>query len=338
MIQGGLKQPSIAEAVEKAPRVKFLETMIQKLGLRRIDISGGATISLRPSLFSPTWINLLRWAHVMDIWGVGHGLWMRKFRVVESRICSDHGGFGLGNERFSVLDYATMTKKVLIDLSVRKDAITHLTVLEKTISKWGDDSFETEVAVRKPFPPRSDENFRVEQLPYVAALPKLVSAGHIQLFRSMELVMEDARNIRRDRGYLGLDVLEEVPIGSVEPPVPRTVVFAGLSGSVGTTKEEQIAFFKSIADKRFCEIRRALDDGKGRDPHIGDAYHFWTAEHAGLDIYLTTDRAFIHVFEHQAANKINPRAKVMSPKQLCQSFGVGPKNIEQLARENPPFA
>ena len=230
-----------------------------------------------------------------------------------------------------------MTKKVLIDLSVRKDALTHRTVPAKKMIAWGGIPREVEVVVRKPFPPRPDENFRMEQIPYVAALPELVSAGHIKLFRSIELVMEDVRNIRRDRGYLGLNVLEGVPIGSVEPPVSRTVVFAPHNGSVGTTKEEQIAFFKSITDERFREIRRALDAGKGGEPHIGDAYHFWTAEHAELDTYLTMDRKFIRVFEHQAANKINPRVEVMSPKQLCEAFGVGPKVIDQLARENSPF-
>ena len=227
-----------------------------------------------------------------------------------------------------------MTKKVLIDLSVRKDALTHRTVVEKRIIEWGDIPREREVAVRKSFPPRSDEDFRLEQITYIAALPELVSAGHIELFQSVELLMEDARNKRRDPGYLGLDVLEGVPIGSVKSPVFRTIVF-GHNRSIGTTEDEQIAFFKSITDERFREIRRALDDGKDR--HIGDAYHFWTAEHAGLDIFLTTDRKFIRVFEQKAAKKINPRAEVMSPKQICESFGAGPKDIEQLARENPPF-
>ena len=33
--------------------------------------------------------------HVTDMWGVGHGFWMGKSRVVESRICRGNGGFGL---------------------------------------------------------------------------------------------------------------------------------------------------------------------------------------------------------------------------------------------------
>ena len=230
-----------------------------------------------------------------------------------------------------------MTKKVLIDLSVRKDAPTHRTVSEERIVEWGDIHQKVDVAVRKAFPPLSKEKFRLEQIPYLAALPELVSAGHVELFRSIEYVMEDARNKREDPGYLGLDVLEGVPIGSVKPPVPRTIVFGGYDSSIGTTKDEQIAFFKSITDERFLEIRRALDDGSGCDPHISDAYHFWTAEHAELEIYLTMDKKFINVFGHQAAKKIKPRAEVMSPKQLCESFGVGPKDIEQLAREKPPF-
>ena len=32
--------------------------------------------------------------------GVGHGFWMRKLRVVESRICNGNGGFGMRGEPF----------------------------------------------------------------------------------------------------------------------------------------------------------------------------------------------------------------------------------------------
>ncbi len=64
-----------------------------------------------------------------------------------------------------------MTKKVLIDLSVRKDAPTHRTVAEKRIIEWGDTARECEVAARKPFPPCPKEKFMLEQIPYIAALP-----------------------------------------------------------------------------------------------------------------------------------------------------------------------
>jgi hypothetical protein len=209
--------------------------------------------------------------------------------------------------------------------------------LDKKSNVWGGIAQEAEVVVREAFPPRTDEDFRLEQIPYVAALPDLITTGHVELFSSFELKMEEIRNTPRDRGYLGLDLLEGVPIGSVKPPVSRTTIFSGIGQTLGITKEEQVAFLKSITDERFIEIRQSLDDGSGRDPHIGDAYHFWTAEHAGLDIFLTMDGRFIREFERKAAKKINPRAEVMSPKQLCEAFGVGPKDIDQLARDNPPF-
>ena len=37
---------------------------------------------------------------VTDMWGVRHGFWMPKLRVVESRICGGSGGFGLRGEPF----------------------------------------------------------------------------------------------------------------------------------------------------------------------------------------------------------------------------------------------
>lgn len=226
-----------------------------------------------------------------------------------------------------------MVKKVLLDLSVRRNAVTHRTVLEKKKIKWGDISREYDLAIRKHFHPRDNEMFRREQIPYVAVLPELVSVGRIELFRSFELVMEDMRNVRRDRGYLGLDLLEGMQIGSVRPPVERNIMFAGHGNSHGITKEEQIAFFKSITDARFHEIRRVVGDA-----HIGDAFHFWTAEHAALDVYLTMDQRFARVFRKQAEKKINSRVKVMTPKELCQDFNAGPKDIERIALENLPFS
>ena len=36
----------------------------------------------------------------MDLWGEGHGYWMRKVRVVEARIFDGIAGFERGVERF----------------------------------------------------------------------------------------------------------------------------------------------------------------------------------------------------------------------------------------------
>lgn len=225
-----------------------------------------------------------------------------------------------------------MPKKILVDLSVLKDSVTHRTVLQPKTIHLGKITQTFQVAVREPFPPRSDERFKLDQIPYIANLPKLVSAGHVELYRSVELVMEFMRNSPPDCGYLGLNVLEGLGFKSVRMPVERTIVFSGVGPSVGTTKEEQVQFLSSIQDEKFKRIHRAFNQH-----HIIDSFHFWTAEYNHLDVFLTTDQKFMNVFKNQAESKLKSSVKVMSPKSLSELFGYGPTDIELLARDNPPF-
>jgi hypothetical protein len=60
--------------------------------------------------------------------------------------------------------------KVLIDRNIEINAITHKTVLVSRAIKWGPHYQTLDVAERIHFPPRVDEAFRIEQLPFLAAL------------------------------------------------------------------------------------------------------------------------------------------------------------------------
>lgn len=93
------------------------------------------------------------------------------------------------------------------------------------------------------------------------------------------------------KGYLGIDLLEAIPMKRVPPPVQRTIIWAAHGhGSVGTTKDEQMDFFRSIQAPRFIEINNATGGA-----HIADVFHFWTAEESSLDAFLTMDYRFRNV-------------------------------------------
>lgn len=228
--------------------------------------------------------------------------------------------------------------KVLLDPSVRRNAVTHKTVAAEKRVKWGPTTHEVEVAARKPAPPRLDEPFRRAQLPYIAALPDLVSSGRLTLFRSPEIFMEYLRNRPADPGYFGVDLLEGVPIETAPTPVERIVIFAGNGASIGITKDEQVEFLRSLGDPRFDEIRRAVGNEMQIKAMIGDAFHYWTAEHAGLDAYLTMDGKFVRHFRSQVQGKIAPRSEVLTPEELCERLRAKPVDVEQFAAKRPPFS
>ena len=70
---------------------------------------------------------------------------------------------------------------------------------------------------------------------------------------------------------------------------------------------------------------------------MDDAYHLWTAEEAALDAFLTMDKAFRNVVEHER-KAINSPVLVMTPKELGDHLGLQPIDIGKLAEEINPFS
>ncbi len=93
--------------------------------------------------------------------------------------------------------------KLFIDRNIEINAITHKTIAVAKTIKWGPKEERVEVAQRIPFPPRDDENFRIEQLPYLAALCAYARDGNLEFFTSHEITMEKFRQKGRGEGYLG---------------------------------------------------------------------------------------------------------------------------------------
>ncbi len=222
--------------------------------------------------------------------------------------------------------------RVLLDRCARREAVTHRTTVVEQCIQWGTLNITLPVATRSRFAPRPDEAFKHDQLPYLASIPALVKAGRVELFSSFELMVEKMRNREPDRGYLGFDLFEGLQIKRVPSPVPRAFSITA-AGSSGISEQEQEADLRSIADPRFELIRRHASD-----KHIADAFHYWTAERNGLDVFLTTDRTLINVYENSLRKKRGSKTSVLSPKQLCEQLCVGPSDIEMIAAQRSSFS
>ena len=188
--------------------------------------------------------------------------------------------------------------KTLIDRDIERNAVVYRSAEVPKSVRWGDRDITAGVLERQAHLPREDESFRNAQLPYLATVGELARAGRVRLFASFELQMERMRQRTRSPGYLGLNLLEDASIDSVESPVGRTVEIG--SRKVGVTEDEQMEFFRSIRHPRFLEIRATISDKSNPEAHIDDAFHLWTAEEAGLDAFLTMDQAFIRVMRARA--------------------------------------
>jgi hypothetical protein len=219
--------------------------------------------------------------------------------------------------------------KVLIDRNIEINAITHTTVLAPKKIRWGPHEQTMDVAERRYSPPRPDETFRRAQIPWLATLCKLAEHGALEFYSSDEIMMERFRQKGRPEGYLGINLLRDVPIKRAPSPVPRTWTLGSI-GAHGVTEQDQMDFFASVRHPRFLQICRVLGAA-----HIDDAFHLWTAEEAHLDVLLTMDQRFWRAATQRKEAIASP-VEVVTPKELGERLGVEPTDIEKMAAEINP--
>jgi hypothetical protein len=221
--------------------------------------------------------------------------------------------------------------RFLIDTNIKRRATTHRTELVPRQISWGPIRQTLAVAQRMPYPPRQDEAFIVEQLPYLAALCMAAKEGICEFYTTFELRMEEFRQKGPNEGYLGINLVRDVPVKHAKCPVERSIV-VGAGADTGITEDEQMAFFRSIQHLRFLQLRKAVGDA-----HVDDAYHLWSAEDASLDAFLTLDERFRKVV-FTKRKQIRSSVAVIHPRESCEEIGLPPIDINQLAATTNPFA
>lgn len=161
--------------------------------------------------------------------------------------------------------------KLLIDRNIERFGVSHRTEMIPRTIKWGPQTHAVSIAQRIVQQYKKTDLLIREDLPYLASICSAAKNGEIEFYTSFELDMEANRHAISLKGYLGIDLVEGVPMKNVPPPLPRTVIWAAHGyGSVGTTKEEQMEFFRSIQHPRFIELNNATDKA-----HIADVFHLW---------------------------------------------------------------
>src|SRR5579872_2544395 len=127
--------------------------------------------------------------------------------------------------------------KILIDRNIERYGVTHRTEMVPRTIRWGPHTHTVPVAQRIHHNYSEEEVKLREDLSYLASICGAAKNGEIEFYTSFELDREADRHATSLKGYLGIDLLEGIPMKRVPPPVQRTIIWAAHGdGSVGTTK------------------------------------------------------------------------------------------------------
>ena len=107
--------------------------------------------------------------------------------------------------------------KVLIDRNIQIFAVTHKSVAVPKSVPWGDTIVTAPCLQRVSCVSTLPEPIK-EQMPYLATVCVLAKEATLELCMSHELLMERVRQKGRDRGYVGFDLLEDIPLSSLPSP------------------------------------------------------------------------------------------------------------------------
>ena len=230
--------------------------------------------------------------------------------------------------------------KVLIDHSVRQDAITGEHGFEFEQAQISGIKYRYLQSVTRKRPPRRDwKQGEIEVLPRVAAL---IRNGQIQAFTTGELYAEGFR-AQKFPSPQYIDIFEGCTFDTLSPPLDRSKWGLGLDQFC--SKEDVINYCECIfltpsservedfiagmrENPRFdlsrfeekclkrSHVFRAICRGIDRT-HYPDALHLWTAEENRVDVFLTHDKKFRNVIARQ---KIDLICKVLFPSEFLAEF------------------
>lgn len=235
-----------------------------------------------------------------------------------------------------------MTIKVLVDQS----ALSHFQLAEGAARNvqisWGQVSQTVQVAgvrLKRKF---LRDQFLYSEIQYLPTIAKLAKEQQIELFTYSELKFE---SLRGSSPVYILDIgnlLKNVDIEHLEPPVDRGyfqqmdlgqyVKDRTVKDFYKVLRELDVDRLSEKAPKFFSRLSESTQLGlKGLDrfrylydesgvKHCRDAFHLWTAEFHGVDAFLTFDKKFINHLTKTRRTEL--RTKPMLPSALTRSLGV----------------
>ncbi len=216
-----------------------------------------------------------------------------------------------------------MPVSVFLDANIQKGAVDLRWIKERRHITWGDITQEVEVEAVRPRSPRSSKNeaWLQSELDLVPEIGEAARREEIVCFDNQEVRFE-LHNLR----YGGLvrsrmSALHGVTIRKVPPPLPERAVVIGGGASWEQQKKLWVSWLRSCADPRYAELRSALGTlGTLAENTLVDLYHLYSAEKAGLNIFLTLDKNSL-VEPLRSQNQTKPGVSVLYPSELLARLG-----------------
>jgi hypothetical protein len=236
--------------------------------------------------------------------------------------------------------------RVLVDHSVRRNAIVGQWTARRHSSQWGNVDVSTDVAefVRRPLP-SLDQAERISSIIALPTLRRLAKQGVVALLRSRELDFEGWTGCNSARGTVG-DLLGDLNFEIAASPVERSFFHQTINMDAYLSRDNLREFCKLLLRiqneqaNHFIERMPLLPESSGRglrdlercrrlfanapDKHYPDLFHWWTAEHAGCEYYLTMDGKFINYGTSQCKDILS--CGLISPSGLLEALGIAERD------------
>lgn len=231
------------------------------------------------------------------------------------------------------------TVKVFVDNCVISLSDTMQSAFKEQNLVWGDSIERIRIAgfLRKPLP-SNDQVWKKSQIECLPTIGKIAREKKIALYKYNEIDFEGWKRSGANR----LDnIFSEVEFNHVDAAVERSYFFQ--SDLVKHLEKDRVIEFcrwlltpniETLAN-RLAPTKRYPDfllNNLGRvqrfrDLCIGlsekqypDAFHLWSAEVNGMDLFLTTDLKFIRALTE--TKKISLPCMPLPPSQLLEQLGI----------------
>lgn len=232
--------------------------------------------------------------------------------------------------------------RALVDLSVRRRALTLQTTYKPKTIEWGGRQFtETLLGVeRKPAP---NDAVLLQEVQAIPTIARLASEGKLQLCIYNETEYE--RWAGKDGEWVSGDLLKRIDFHRIEPAVNRHVLPMSDVWSEYDDTEKHHRFLKFLRDtpleivqslaehpavsrrlrdldrlslrhlQRFRDICKRVGENK-----LVDAFHIWTCEVNQIDYLLLIDFKLERVLAHPKPMVLN--SCLVSPSALLARLGI----------------
>jgi hypothetical protein len=232
--------------------------------------------------------------------------------------------------------------KVFVDNCIISLSDTLQSAIKEQRVGWGDSIECIRIAgyTRRPLP-SEDQVWKRDQIECLPTIGKIARECRIALYTYSEIGFEGwKRSGSFPSNHIG-NIFAGVNFNHVDAAIERSYFFQSelsaylekgtviefcrwlltpnieaLANKLASTKRYPDSLLNNLRKvERFRELCAGLTEKQ-----YPDAFHLWSAEASGMDLFLTTDGKFIRVLTE--TKKISLPCTPLSPSQLLEQFGI----------------